>query len=382
MKNRISVSPVLLFLLVILGVAFGCNKTPNDSAIAADIQTKLGADSGLQDKQITVHSVHGAVTLTGNVDNNTQRDTAARYASAVPGVGQVVNNLQISPTAVPPPDQMAVEPEAQQPPPESDRPTPAKRERPRRREKSSASSYADERRSSQNRSSQDNVAQNQSQASTSSTPSNPSASNVTPALTPAATPAPPPPPRKVTIPSGTQLAIRLVDSIDTQTSQSGQTFHATLDSPISIDGETVVPAGYDVEGHIANLQSAGKFSGKSVLQLQLDRMKVGDRYYNIQTDQFSREGSARGKNTAEKVGGGALIGALIGGLAGGGKGAGIGAAAGAGVGGGVQAASKSQQVKLGSETVLTFHLQAPVTVTQTSKGPHEGRQQLDIPNQP
>ncbi|GAC1429397.1 MAG: hypothetical protein NVS1B11_15010 [Terriglobales bacterium] len=171
-----------------------------------------------------------------------------------------------------------------------------------------------------------------------------------------------------------------MDEIDTQTSQSGQSFRATLDSPISIDGEMVVPVGYDVEGHIANLQSAGKFSGKSLLQLQLDRIKVGDRYYNIQTDQFSREGAARGKNTAEKVGGGALLGALIGGLAGGGKGAGIGAAAGAGVGGGVQAASKSQQVKLGSETVLTFHLQAPVTVTATTKGPHEGRQQLPPPN--
>ncbi|MEY2412283.1 MAG: hypothetical protein QOD84_889 [Acidobacteriaceae bacterium] len=380
MNKRIFISPVLLFLLVVLGATVGCNKAPNDSAIASDIQTKLGADSGLQDKQITVHSVHGAVTLTGNVDNNTQRDTAARYASAVPGVGQVVNNLQISPAAVPPPDQMAVEPEAQQPPPESVRPTPEKRDRPRR--KSSSSSYANERRSSENRSSQDNVAQNQSQVPPSSTASNSSANNVTPASAPAAAPAPPPPPRKVTIPSGTQLAIRLVDAIDTQTSQSGQTFHATLDSPISIDGETVVPAGYDVEGHIANLQSAGKFAGKSVLQLQLDRMKVGDRYYNIQTDQFSREGSARGKNTAEKVGGGALIGALIGGLAGGGKGAGIGAAAGAGVGGGVQAASKSQQVNLGSETVLTFHLQAPVTVVETSKGPREGRQQLDVPNQP
>jgi hypothetical protein len=380
MNKRIFISPVLLFLLVVLGATVGCNKAPNDSAIASDIQTKLGADSGLQDKQITVHSVHGAVTLTGNVDNNTQRDTAARYASAVPGVGQVVNNLQISPAAVPPPDQMAVEPEAQQLPPESVRPTPEKRDRPRR--KSSSSSYANERRSSENRSSQDNVAQNQSQVPPSSTASNSSANNVTPASAPAAAPAPPPPPRKVTIPSGTQLAIRLVDAIDTQTSQSGQTFHATLDSPISIDGETVVPAGYDVEGHIANLQSAGKFAGKSVLQLQLDRMKVGDRYYNIQTDQFSREGSARGKNTAEKVGGGALIGALIGGLAGGGKGAGIGAAAGAGVGGGVQAASKSQQVNLGSETVLTFHLQAPVTVVETSKGPREGRQQLDVPNQP
>ncbi len=58
MKTRILVSPALLFALVLAGATAACNKAPNDSAISADIQTRLGADSGLQDKQITVHSVH------------------------------------------------------------------------------------------------------------------------------------------------------------------------------------------------------------------------------------------------------------------------------------------------------------------------------------
>src|SRR5262249_61557590 len=90
--------------------------------------------------------------------------------------------------------------------------------------------------------------------------------------------------------------------------------------------------------------------------------------YNLQTDQYTKKGSSRGKNTAEKVGGGAVVGSIIGALAGGGKGAAIGAAAGAGVGGGVQAATKAQQIKLPSETVLNFTLQAPITVI-----PAEGR---------
>ena len=67
-----------------------------------------------------------------------------------------------------------------------------------------------------------------------------------------------------------------------------------------------------------------------------------------------------------KVGAGTAIGGIIGAIAGGGKGAAIGAAAGAGVGGGVQAASKSQQIKLPSETVLNFTLQQPVTVVQAA----------------
>ena len=74
-----------------------------------------------------------------------------------------------------------------------------------------------------------------------------------------------------------------------------------------------------------------------------------------------------------------VIGAIIGGIAGGGKGAGIGAAAGGGIGGGVQAATKGQQIKLPSETVLTFTLQAPVTVTPTNQGRNPARPKLDAP---
>jgi hypothetical protein len=195
-------------------------------------------------------------------------------------------------------------------------------------------------------------------------------------LTPS-TPPPPPPPQKVTIPSGTTLAVRLVDAIDSERSQAGQTFHATLDSPLAVEGDVAVPAGYDVEGHIVDVKSAGKFAGQSVLALQLDRIKVGDKYYNVQTDQYRRQGSSRGKNTAEKVGAGAGIGAIIGAIAGGGKGAAIGAAAGGGLGGGVQAATKGQQIKLPSETVLNFTLQGPLTVVATNKGPNAGRPPLD-----
>jgi outer membrane lipoprotein SlyB len=100
--------------------------------------------------------------------------------------------------------------------------------------------------------------------------------------------------------------------------------------------------------------------------MQLDSLTSGGKTYNIQTDQYKKQGSSRGKNTAEKVGAGAAIGGIIGAIAGGGKGAAIGAAAGAGVGGGVQAASKSQQIKLPSETVLNFTLQQPVTVVQAA----------------
>jgi hypothetical protein len=199
---------------------------------------------------------------------------------------------------------------------------------------------------------------------------------------PAQVPSTPPPPPQlatVTVPSGTSVVVRLIDTIDSATAQTGDKFHATLDAPIAIDGDVVVPAHYDVQGHVVNAQASGKFAGRALLVLQLDRIKVGDKSYEIQTDQFSQQTGSRGKNTAEKVGAGAVAGAILGGIFGGGKGAAIGSAAGAGAGGGVQAASKKPDIKLSSEKVLTFTLQAPVTLVPTTKPAREGSK-LDSPS--
>ncbi len=351
MKARRSLSASGIALLITLGIAIGCSKVPNDAQMVSDIQAKLNSDSGLQGKQLTVQAAKGTITLSGTVDNDAQREAAARYASAEPGVKQVVNNLSVAPAT---PVQAA---SAEPVPPPAPEPQPAPAAKRRRAHKQVQDSGA------------------ASEAAAIPPPPSAPAPAAAPATPPP--PSPPPPPQKVSIPSGTALAVRLVDPIDSEKNQVGDTFHATLNNPLTIDGQVVVPSGSDVTGHLADVKSAGKFAGQSLVVLQLDSLSSGGQTYNIQTDQYKKQGSSRGKNTAEKVGAGAGIGALIGALAGGGKGAAIGAAAGGGLGGGVQAASKSQQIKLPSETVLNFTLQAPVTVIATSQGPNAGRQKLD-----
>lgn len=353
MKVKLSLYVTAIMLVAILTVGVGCTKAPNDAQLTSDIQTKLASDSGLQGKQLGVKAEGGTVTLTGTVDNDAQREAAARYASSEPGVKQIINNLQV---AAPPPAETA---QATPPAAEETKPSPAPAPKPRRHEP---------RRRSLPSSSSDT-----SQAAPMAAMAPPPA----PVSVVPSTPPPPPPPKRVTIPSGTTLAVRLVDTIDSETSQQGQTFHATLDTPLAVDGDVVIPSGYDVEGHLVEVKSAGKFAGQSVVALQLDRISSGGKYYSLQTDQYRRQGSSRGKNTAAKVGTGAGIGAIIGAIAGGGKGAAIGAAAGGGLGGGVQAATKGQQIKLPSETVLNFTLQAPLTVTASNRGPNEGRHRLD-----
>jgi hypothetical protein len=339
-----------------LALAVGCSKAPNDAQVVSDVQSKLAADSGLQNKQLTVQSSNGTVTLSGAVDNDAERDAAAKYAASEPGVKTVINNLQVANTQAAN-TQAAAQPSAE---PIPDQPAP--QSLPRRRK-----THAERK--------------EREQADNSSAPpaSQPQPPAPDPVVQTPSAPPPPPEPAKVTVPSGTPVVVRLIDTIDSATAQAGDKFHATLDSPISIDGDVVVPAHYDVQGHVVNAQASGKFAGRALLVLQLDRIKVGDRSYEIHTDQFSQQTGSRGKNTAEKVGAGAVAGAILGGIFGGGKGAAIGSAAGAGAGGGVQAASKKPDIKLSSEKVLNFTLQAPVTLVPTDRPAREG-QRLDSAN--
>jgi hypothetical protein len=354
----------LAVLVTLLILAIACTKTPNDAQVTADIQSRLGGDSGLQNKQINVQAANGTVTLSGNVDTDAQRDAASKYAASEPGVKTVINNLQVAPLAA------ASEPAQSAAPPEQAQPAPKTRSKPTPSTKKHGRKSEEDYRSDVSHSSAD-----QQPAQPTQTAQAQSAAMQVPAPPP-----PPPEPQKVTVPSGTVLPVRLVDTIDSATAQAGDTFHATLDSPIAVDGAVVVPAHYDVEGHLVAAQSSGKFQGRALLELQLDRIKAGDKWYNVQTDHFKQETGSRGKNTAEKVGAGAVAGAILGGIFGGGKGAAIGAAAGAGAGGGVQAASKKPDIKLSSERVLTFTLQSPVTLVPTTKPPREG-QRLDASSQ-
>jgi hypothetical protein len=364
---------VVLALMLVAGL--GCAKAPNDSQISEQIQAKFKQDSGLQDKAITVQSSKGVVTLAGTVDNDAERTAASRYAATVPGIKEVVNNLQIAGASEPPPVEQTAAPVETPAPEAAARPNPARRRdaqkplrRPARQKPDANSSAASD---SSNPPVEPAVAEKQ-------------VADVTPAPPqPAAAPEPPPAPpapRMLTLESGTAMSVRLVDAIDSETAQQGQTFRATLESPLSVDWDVAIPAGYNVEGHVAEVKSAGKFAGQSELVLTLDKIIVGSKSYEIKTDDFRRKGKSQGTKTAEKVGVGAAVGAIIGGIVGGGKGAGIGAAAGGGVGGAAQAASKAQPVKLASETVLHFTLTSPVTVAQVQQGPGKERPKLQPAN--
>jgi hypothetical protein len=375
-KNAPLITSISFLFAIILALGVGCAKKPDDAKISSEIQDKFSQDSGLGAKQLSVKAEAGVVTLSGTVDNDAQREAAGKQAASIAGVKTVINNLEVSnvgkPSVVaettPPADAApsAAAPADNTPPPSTAMPAKTPKSSKSRHDSGVSHKTRD-----------DSAVQADTGDNTSQQAAN---NNITPppAITTVEQP-PPPPPKKFIIDQGTQLTVRLIDPIDSEKNQTGDTFHATLNAPLTSDGEQAVPAGVEVVGHLVEVKSAGKFAGQSDVVMQLDSLSFGGRTYNLQTDQYSKKGSSRGKNTAEKVGAGAAIGGIIGALAGGGKGAAVGAAAGAGVGGGVQAATKGQQIKLPSETVLNFTLQAPITVVQAQPA-NANRQKLQ--NQP
>ena len=173
-----------------------------------------------------------------------------------------------------------------------------------------------------------------------------------------------PPAASVTVPAGTQICIRTIDSIDSTRNRVGDPFQASLQEPITVDGNVVVPKGADVLGRLGESKKSGTFTGRSELRLELTGIVVHGQTLPLVTGEYELTGKSRGESTAKRTAGGAAVGAIIGAVASGGKGAGIGAASGAVLGAGSEIITKGDQVKIPSETLLDFTLERELSIPQ------------------
>jgi hypothetical protein len=178
----------------------------------------------------------------------------------------------------------------------------------------------------------------------------------------------------VTVPAGTSLLVRMIDTVDSKKNKIGDIFHGSLEDPLVVGTTVLAPKGADVYGKLAQAKSAGKISGSSDLTLELTGVRINGVIQPVTSTDYDVKGKSRGKQSAERIGGGAAVGAIIGAIAGGGKGAAIGAGVGGGAGTAVQVLTHGQQVRVPSETLLEFRLQQPLTVTAPAANPSSNPQ--------
>lgn len=316
--------------LVVLGVGCGGNSSSaNDTTLANEIKAKFYSDATIKGAPINVAVKDGVATLSGDVPSSDVELAAMKAANTVSGVQKVDDQMKVN-SSMPAPSTAS----DQAPPPPA-----------------GANSLG---------------AGNSASTTAAPPPVRPSAN---PAPSEAA--APPPVPEKpkpttYTIPAGDRVAIRMIDAVDSSKSQIGQTFRASLDAPLTSKGRVVIPAGAPAVVTLTNLTKAGRVRGNNEISLQLTSIEYGGKSYEINSSTVEDTGKAKGKQTAIRSGIGAAAGALIGGLAGGGKGAGIGAAAGGGGVLGYQFFTHGSKVKVPSETVVDFRLEAPLTVERAA----------------
>jgi outer membrane biosynthesis protein TonB len=347
-------------LALALSVA-GCKSpTPaappvNDASLNAAVQSRIAGDTALSTEAIQASVQNGIVTLNGNVSNEAARSLAAADASQVTGIKTVVNNLSVQPPAqaaapvpLPAPAPPPIAPKKASPKPAA---KPAPIERPEVAHQAPAPQ---------------------------------------PAPAPAAAPAPPPPPafKTVTIPAGTTIPVRMTQTLDSATTQQGQSFSGTVATDVMADGLVAIRQGTGVTGRVSAVQEAAHYKGSSLLTVELVSINRNGDSLAVSAEPYSVQGKGRGKNTAAKVGGGAAIGAIIGAIAGGGKGAAIGSAAGAGVGAGANTITRGEQVQIPSESLVNFQITNTLAVrvstsNTVSTGATNGRRPLSTtPDQP
>jgi hypothetical protein len=198
------------------------------------------------------------------------------------------------------------------------------------------------------------------------------ASNAAPAAAPApmpapaATPAPPPPPEpvKVTAAAGTPVVVTITQELRASRNSVGDGFTGVLAQSVKgPHGVVIFPRGAHVAGTVVASKGAGRFKGSGALGIEVNEISG----MRVSVSEYEKEQSGKGKRTAGFIGGGAGGGALIGGLAGGGKGALIGGLIGAGAGTAGAAFTGNKDVVIPSESTISFHLTAPVTITVTPK---------------
>jgi len=181
-------------------------------------------------------------------------------------------------------------------------------------------------------------------------------------------PAPPPPPRQATLKAGMLVPVRLLETISSDKNHPGDTFTATLDAPLVVDGLVLAERGARVEGKVVESQQAGRVKGLASIALELTRLSLSDgQHVEISTDSFTKMGPESKGADAAKIGGGAALGAIIGAVAGGGKGAAIGAGVGGAAGTGTVLATRGKSATLPIETKISFRINNLVTVTERRK---------------
>ena len=161
----------------------------------------------------------------------------------------------------------------------------------------------------------------------------------------------------LTVPTGTELDVRLITGLNSEVNKTGDAFDGTFETPVMVGEKTAIPKGAEVTGRVTSAVPSGRLKQRAELWVKLTSVKLGGKTYEVSTTTTGHKEGSKATRDIIFIGGGAGAGAAVGGIAGHGKGAGIGAAVGAAAGTAGAMLTGQRDIKFPSETVLRFRLE-------------------------
>ncbi len=358
-----------------------------DGQIEMDVVHALDGADQLKPDWITASTVQGVVTLSGISSNAANRELADSLSAKVPGVTKVVNNLTVgNPQQAQGNVQTGAESPATDPAAANNEPAPGgygQAGEPGAAGNYPAGNPGDGAGGYQNGPPDGSQAGNQAgnQAGGNNRAGYEGGQgNGQPQPYRQQYPAGPEPPRNpVTLPQGTTLVVRTSQSVGTQMARAGTPVDFVVARDVYAGGVLAIPRGAAIHGEVIKAKQAGTLGGRPELALQLTAVQLEGNSYPLTAEPFYVRGPSKTGHTIGSAFGGALLGALVGGAFGGGGAALVGGAIG-GVGGtAASAMTPGPQIWISSESMMTFHLDAPVTVTPVSRAEAQRLASASVP---
>jgi len=160
------------------------------------------------------------------------------------------------------------------------------------------------------------------------------------------------------------IGLQMESSVTSERARVEDEVVARVSRDVKVGDRVAIPAGARAHGEVTLVEKGGRVRDRARLGVRFTSIVLADgTRLPIQTEAVYREGDAPSRESAAKIGGGAIGGAIIGGLLGGAKGAAIGGTVGAGAGTAAVMTGGRNNATLSSGSRLTVRLEEPVSVT-------------------
>lgn len=164
----------------------------------------------------------------------------------------------------------------------------------------------------------------------------------------------------VTVPAGTRMMVKMIDAVNSETSNATDRFRGTLEANLMAGNVLVAPKGTMVYGRLITAESAGRTAGGQ-LELDITDIMINGQMHSLMTTSSQMQGE-NSQSTAGQAARGAGTGAAVGAVVGGGSLAGFGARAGAIAGGVSGGTTRGEKVKVPAGSLVEFSLAYPVSL--------------------